>query len=72
MKRNTIQELNQFKLNDKVSIYCSVTGKLSYIGSIVKIYRNAFIKDNQAIRPACILDSNGIVHENALGTTKHI
>ncbi len=72
MKQNTIDQLNQFKLNDKINVYSLITGEFNYSGSIVSIQKKAWLKDNQPSRFAVIIDSNGNKRENFLASAKTI
>lgn len=70
MKRNTIEQMNQFKVNQKVNIYDSITGELDYSGTIINIEKKAWSKNNEPRRCAVILDSNGNKRLNLLASAK--
>lgn len=72
MKKNTIQQMNQFKLNDKVNVYDLITGELGYHGTIIRIEKKAWSKNNEPRRCAIILDSNGNKRLNLLASAKTI
>ncbi len=68
--RNTLQELDQFNVGDRVDIYNSITGEVSYSATIESIAPKAYIKYGEAVRAATILDDMGNRHDNYLGTAK--
>jgi hypothetical protein len=70
MIRNTLQELDQFNVGDKVDIYNSITGEVSYSATIESIAPKAYVKDGEAVRAATILDDMGNRRDNYLGTAK--
>ena len=68
--KNTLQDLDQFKVGDKVTIYNTITRNASYYGTIQRISPKAYIKDGKPSRSATILDDMGMIHENYLGSAK--
>ena len=44
MMRNTLRELDQFNVGDRIDIYNSITGEVSYSATIESIAPKAYIK----------------------------
>lgn len=65
--KNSIAQLNQFKIGDVVNIHNKITGEISYTGIIISIADYAYMKDGAPTRFAIIKTEKGI-HENRLGT----
>lgn len=70
MKKNTIEQMNQFKLNQNVNIYDSITGEFRYKGTIICLEKKAWLKNYEPRRCAVILDSNGNKRLNLLASAK--
>jgi hypothetical protein len=66
MKKNTIEQLNEFKVNDKVAIHNVINGKVSYYATIKSLYKEAYVKDGYASRIATLVDDSGNIRENFL------
>lgn len=70
MKKNTIEQLNQFKKNQNISVYDFITGELEYSGKILFIAKNAYLKYGTPARASVILDTKGNKHINLLSYAK--
>ena len=66
-KRNNLEQLNQFKIGDKIAVHNGITGTISYFAEIVSL-SNSCIKDGTHLRHAAIKLSNGVIIGNYLGT----
>ena len=68
---NTLNDLNQFKVGDKVTIYNSITKTASRQGIIKSIYPTAYMKNGKPSRIATIVNDMGVtIGVNYLSTAK--
>jgi hypothetical protein len=72
MKPNTIQQLNQFNKGDKIAVHNRLNGNVSYYATIISLSKEAYIKDERPSRIATLIDDNGNIRENFLGSAKKV
>jgi len=56
---NTIEQLNQFNVGDKIAVHNRLSGNVSYYATIIRLSKEAYIKNDIYLRIATLTDHNG-------------
>ena len=72
MKMNTIEQLNEFKVNDRVAIHSVINGKVSYYAIIKHVHKEAYIKDGIPSRIAMLIDDSDNIRQNFLSSATKV